>query len=167
MEGNDDMEESAAKTTTTATTATMTTTTSGPRKRPIVSPDPSRRHPEQLKGRANAVSGEVNFIQEEDIRLQTTRARLSNVLQRHEELKERLSRDTDKMIYARLQKEFDAARAAQTEEVYLDGEEWNDGLLATIRQRVLNFLTLSKCTWKQIERLCLETPLPYLSIISM
>ncbi|KAK9099848.1 hypothetical protein Scep_023278 [Stephania cephalantha] len=61
---------------------------------------------------------------------------VSNVLQRHEELKERLSRDTDKMIYARLQKEFDAARAAQTEEVYLDGEEWNDGLLATIRQRV-------------------------------
>ncbi|KAK9099855.1 hypothetical protein Scep_023285 [Stephania cephalantha] len=94
------------------------------------------KHPEQLKGRVNAVSGEVNFIQEEDIRLQTTRARLSNVLQRHEELKERLSRDTDKMIYARLQKEFDAARAAQTEEVYLDGEEWNDGLLATIRQRV-------------------------------
>ncbi|PIA40809.1 hypothetical protein AQUCO_02400107v1 [Aquilegia coerulea] len=75
-------------------------------------------------------------MQEEDARLDTTRARLNNVLKRHEELKERLSRDSDKMIYERLQKEFEAALAAQTEEIYLDGEQWNDGLLATIRERV-------------------------------
>ncbi|KAF9616231.1 hypothetical protein IFM89_029007 [Coptis chinensis] len=77
-----------------------------------------------------------NFMQEEDVRLETTRARLANVLKRHEELKERLSRDSDKMVYERLQKEFEVARAAQTEEVYIDGEQWNDGLLATIRERV-------------------------------
>ncbi|OVA00918.1 Centromere protein O [Macleaya cordata] len=96
----------------------------------------TRKQIEQLKGRSNAVTGEVNFMQEEDLRLETTRARLSNVLRRHEQLKERLSRDTDKMVYDRLQKEFDNARAAQTEEICLDGEQWNDGLLATVRQRV-------------------------------
>ncbi|PIA40814.1 hypothetical protein AQUCO_02400107v1 [Aquilegia coerulea] len=106
------------------------------RKKPILSPDYARRHLEQLKGRGYAVTGEVNFMQEEDARLDTTRARLNNVLKRHEELKERLSRDSDKMIYERLQKEFEAALAAQTEEIYLDGEQWNDGLLATIRERV-------------------------------
>ncbi|GMP87859.1 hypothetical protein CsSME_00040064 [Camellia sinensis var. sinensis] len=40
------------------------------------------------------------------------------------------------MIFERLQKEFEAARAAQTQEICLDGEQWNDGLLATIRERV-------------------------------
>ncbi|CAL9098025.1 unnamed protein product, partial [Musa textilis] len=91
---------------------------------------------EQLRRRPYALTGEVKFAQEEDIRLETTRARLSNVLKRHEELKERLSRDSDKMIFERLQKEFEAARAAQSEEISLDGEQWNDGLLATIRERV-------------------------------
>lgn len=80
--------------------------------------------------------GEVNFIQEEDVRLETTRARFSNVLKRHGELTERLSRDSDKMIFERLQKEFETARASQTQEVCLDGDQWNDGLLATIRERV-------------------------------
>ncbi|KAL5699409.1 hypothetical protein ACHQM5_030318 [Ranunculus cassubicifolius] len=47
-----------------------------------------------------------------------------------------LTGDSDKMIYERLQKEFEAAVASQTEEIYLDGEQWNDGLLATIRERV-------------------------------
>ncbi|XXG64452.1 hypothetical protein AAC387_Pa05g2406 [Persea americana] len=91
---------------------------------------------EQLKGRAWPLTGEVNFMQEEDLRLETTQARLSSLLKRHEELTERLSRDSDKLIFERLQKEFEAARAAQTEEIYLDGEQWNDGLLATIRERV-------------------------------
>ncbi|KAK4558756.1 hypothetical protein RGQ29_008148 [Quercus rubra] len=81
-------------------------------------------------------SSRKNFMQEEDIRLEATRARFSNVLKRHGELTERLSRDSDKMIFDRLQKEFEAARASQTEEICLDGEEWNDGLLATIRERV-------------------------------
>ncbi|CAK7354210.1 unnamed protein product [Dovyalis caffra] len=82
--------------------------------------------------------GEVNFMHEDDEndRLETARARFSNVIKRHAALAERLSRDSDKMIFERLQKEFEAARASQTEEVYLDGEEWNDGLLATIRERV-------------------------------
>ncbi|KAK1323207.1 hypothetical protein QJS10_CPA02g01507 [Acorus calamus] len=40
------------------------------------------------------------------------------------------------MIYERLTKEFEAARAAQTEEIKLDDEQWNDGLLATIREKV-------------------------------
>jgi centromere protein O len=75
-------------------------------------------------------------MQEEDIRLETTRARFSNVLKRHGELTERLSGDSDKMIFERLEKEFGAARDSQTEEICLDGEEWNDGLLATIRERV-------------------------------
>ncbi|XP_058199244.1 uncharacterized protein LOC131314547 isoform X2 [Rhododendron vialii] len=61
---------------------------------------------------------------------------VSNVLRRHGELTERLSRDSDKMIFERLQKEFGAARAAQTQEICLHGEQWNDGLLATIRERV-------------------------------
>lgn len=85
---------------------------------------------------SKAVMGEVNFMQEEDSRIETTRARFSNVLKRHAELTDRLSRDSDKMIFERLQKEFEAARASQTQEIYLDGEQWNDGLLATIRERV-------------------------------
>ncbi|XP_062098526.1 uncharacterized protein LOC133804375 isoform X2 [Humulus lupulus] len=77
-----------------------------------------------------------NFIQDDDIRLETTRARFFNVLKRHGVLVERLSRDSDKMIFERLQNEFEAARSSQTQEIYLDGEEWNDGLLATIREWV-------------------------------
>ncbi|KAK5830315.1 hypothetical protein PVK06_014109 [Gossypium arboreum] len=80
--------------------------------------------------------GEVNFMQEEDIRLETTRARFANVVKRHAQLTERLSRDSDKMIFERLQKEFEAARASQSQEINLDGEQWNDGLLATIREQV-------------------------------
>ncbi|THF95284.1 hypothetical protein TEA_018464 [Camellia sinensis var. sinensis] len=44
---------------------------------------------------------------------------VSNVLRRHSELTERLSRDSDKMIFERLQKEFEAARAAQTQGVII------------------------------------------------
>ncbi|KAF7817184.1 centromere protein O [Senna tora] len=97
-------------------------------------------------------------MQDDDIQLETTRARFASLLKRHGELTERLSRykdlvgtygyvailgkwsiaslDSDKVIFERLQKEFEAARASQTEEVCLDGEQWNDGLLATIRERV-------------------------------
>ncbi|XP_038884617.1 uncharacterized protein LOC120075366 [Benincasa hispida] len=81
-------------------------------------------------------SSRKSGLVDEDIRIETTRARFSNVLKRHSELTERLSRDSDKMIFERLQKEFEAARASQTQEIYLDGEQWNDGLLATIRERV-------------------------------
>ncbi|XP_072991686.1 uncharacterized protein [Typha latifolia] len=98
--------------------------------------NPPSEQLEHLRRRQNALTGEVNFVQEDDIRLETTRARLLNVLKRHEDLKERLSRDSDKLVFERLQKEFDAARAAQTEERSLDGEQWNDGLLATIREKV-------------------------------
>lgn len=80
--------------------------------------------------------GEMKFMQEEDIRLETTRARFANVVKRHAQLTERLSRDSDKMIFDRLQKEFEAARASETQEIHLDGEQWNDGLLATIREQV-------------------------------
>ncbi|CAM8962223.1 unnamed protein product [Rhodiola kirilowii] len=80
--------------------------------------------------------GEVNVSQEEDLRLETTRARFSNLIKRHEELAERLSRDSDKVIYERLQKEFEAARASVTQEILLNSDEWNDGLLATIREQV-------------------------------
>ncbi|KAK4755966.1 hypothetical protein SAY87_009723 [Trapa incisa] len=79
---------------------------------------------------------ELNLYQEDDIRLETTRARFSDVLKRHAELSERLSRDSNKMIFDRLQKEFAAARASQTQEIIVDGEQWNDGLIATIRERV-------------------------------
>ncbi|CAI9787127.1 unnamed protein product [Fraxinus pennsylvanica] len=80
--------------------------------------------------------GEVNFVQAEDAQLESTRARFSNVLKRHGALKERLSRDSEKTVFERLQREFEAARASQTQEIYLDGEQWNDGLLATIREQV-------------------------------
>ncbi|KMT17815.1 hypothetical protein BVRB_2g033540 isoform A [Beta vulgaris subsp. vulgaris] len=80
--------------------------------------------------------GEPEFIQDEDIRIDTTKARFRNVIKRHAELTERLSRDSDKMVFERLQKEFEAARASQTQEISLEGEDWNDGLLATIRERV-------------------------------
>ncbi|KAL3646161.1 hypothetical protein CASFOL_011341 [Castilleja foliolosa] len=91
--------------------------------------------------------GEVNFTQSEDVRLEATRARFSNVLKRHGDLMEKLSRilpqesvnflrDSDKTVFERLQREFEAAHASQTQEIYLDGEQWNDGLLATIRERV-------------------------------
>ncbi|CAN6459239.1 unnamed protein product [Victoria cruziana] len=77
-----------------------------------------------------------SFAQEVDFRLDTTRARLSNVLKKHEQLSDRLTRDSDKVTSDRLRKEFDDALNAQTEELHLDGEQWNDGLLATIRERV-------------------------------
>ncbi|GMG99193.1 hypothetical protein Nepgr_001033 [Nepenthes gracilis] len=83
-----------------------------------------------------ATMRELNIIHEDDVRLETTRARFQNVIRRHAELTERLSRDSDKMIFERLQKEFEAARASQTQEISLEGEQWNDGLLATIRERV-------------------------------
>ncbi|XP_077214943.1 centromere protein O isoform X4 [Tasmannia lanceolata] len=105
-------------------------------RRKVVTGDTAHKQLEQLKGRVYALTGEVNFIQEEDLRLETTRARLSNIIKRHEELTERLTRDSDKLVFERLRKEFDDARAAQTEEICLDGEQWNDGLLATIRERV-------------------------------
>ncbi|CAN6459240.1 unnamed protein product [Victoria cruziana] len=92
---------------------------------------------EHLKKPAHLLSGEVSFAQEVDFRLDTTRARLSNVLKKHEQLSDRLTRDSDKVTSDRLRKEFDDALNAQTEELHLDGEQWNDGLLATIRERVI------------------------------
>ncbi|KAK4760062.1 hypothetical protein SAY87_023193 [Trapa incisa] len=40
------------------------------------------------------------------------------------------------MISDRLQKEFAATCTSQTQEIVVNGEEWNDGLLATVRERV-------------------------------
>ncbi|KAL8130465.1 hypothetical protein V2J09_019620 [Rumex salicifolius] len=81
---------------------------------------------------SNLQSPKRSFMQEDDKGLETIRSRFQNVIKRHAELTERLSRDSDKMIFERLQKEFEAARSSQDEE----GDEWNDGLLATIRERV-------------------------------
>ncbi|XP_027904985.1 uncharacterized protein LOC114164489 isoform X2 [Vigna unguiculata] len=91
---------------------------------------------EQYPGRPFAIIGEVNFMQDDDNRLEITRTRFGSLLKRHGDLTERLARDSDKIIFERLQKEFEAARASQTEEICLDGDAWNDGLLATIRERV-------------------------------
>ncbi|CAI9101112.1 OLC1v1038366C1 [Oldenlandia corymbosa var. corymbosa] len=77
-----------------------------------------------------------NFLQDEESRLDLARTKFASVLKRHGELAERLSRDSDKMVFERLQREFEAARVSQTQEICLDGEQWNDGLLATIRERV-------------------------------
>ncbi|XP_074286847.1 uncharacterized protein LOC141612044 [Silene latifolia] len=79
---------------------------------------------------------QTNYAHDEDIPIDSIKARFRNVVKRHAELTDRLSRDSDKMIFERLQKEFDAAQASQTQEIYLEGEDWNDGLLATIRERV-------------------------------
>ncbi|BAH92564.1 Os04g0284100 [Oryza sativa Japonica Group] len=89
----------------------------------------------------------MTYIRDEDTRLETTRARLSNVLKRHEDLKERLSRDSDKLIFERLQREFEAARTAQTEEIPIDDEQWNDGLLATIREKTRSIWRLIGRPW--------------------
>ncbi|KAL1209004.1 hypothetical protein V5N11_034495 [Cardamine amara subsp. amara] len=80
--------------------------------------------------------GEMIVSLDEDSRLDTTRARFSSLLKRHQELTDRLTRDSDRMIFDRLNKEFEAARTSQMQEVFLDGEDWNDGLLATLRERV-------------------------------
>ncbi|KAM3297292.1 hypothetical protein ACQJBY_039256 [Aegilops geniculata] len=93
-------------------------------------------HGEQLRRRQHSLSELTHAREEDATKLETTRARLLNVLKRHEDLKERLSRDSDKLIFERLQKEFEAARVAQTEEISIDDEQWNDGLLATIREKV-------------------------------
>nr|GFC72411.1 centromere protein O [Tanacetum cinerariifolium] len=61
---------------------------------------------------------------------------VANLLKRHGELTERLSRDSDKTIFDRLQREFEAVHASQTQDLCLDTDQWNDGLLATIRERV-------------------------------
>ncbi|KAK9207726.1 hypothetical protein WN944_000072 [Citrus x changshan-huyou] len=106
------------------------------KKNPFLGESSTRKPLEHFSVRSYPAMGEVNFMQGEDIRLETTRARFSNVVKRHGELAERLSRDSDKLIFERLQKEFEAARASQTQEICLDGDQWNDGLLATIRERV-------------------------------
>ncbi|KAK6142370.1 hypothetical protein DH2020_022718 [Rehmannia glutinosa] len=80
--------------------------------------------------------GEMNFSQSEGVRLETTRARFAKVLKRHGQLTQRLSRESEKTVFERLQKEFEAARASQTQEICLVGDQWNDGLFATIRERV-------------------------------
>lgn len=99
---------------------------------------PSRNKFEQYAGRTYAPMGEVNFMQQQDddSRLDITRAKFGSLLKRHENLADRISRDSDKVIFERLLKEFESARASQTQEIYLDGEQWNDGLLATIREQV-------------------------------
>ncbi|KAH9760094.1 Centromere protein O [Citrus sinensis] len=106
------------------------------KRNPFLGESSTRKPLEHFSVRSYPAMGEVNFMQGEDIRLETTRARFSNVVKRHGELAERLSRDSDKLIFERLQKEFEAARASQTQEICLDGDQWNDGLLATIRERV-------------------------------
>ncbi|KAL0672518.1 hypothetical protein Bca4012_000498 [Brassica carinata] len=90
----------------------------------------------QLGALWKAKMGEMIVSLDEDIPLDSTRARFTNLLKRHQQLTDRLTRDSDKMIFDRLSKEFEAARASQSQEVCLDGEEWNDGLLATLRERV-------------------------------
>ncbi|CAF1696980.1 unnamed protein product [Brassica napus] len=90
----------------------------------------------QLGALWKAKMGEMIVSLDEDIPLDSTRARFTNLLKRHQQLTDRLTRDSDKMIFDRLSKEFEAARASQNQEVCLDGEEWNDGLLATLRERV-------------------------------
>ncbi|KAL3615331.1 hypothetical protein CASFOL_040992 [Castilleja foliolosa] len=79
---------------------------------------------------------ELIFSQDEDMHLEATRARFSNILKRHGQLTQRLSRNSAKPVCDRLQKEFEAALTSQTRELCLVGEQWNDGLLATIRERV-------------------------------
>ncbi|KAK4277085.1 hypothetical protein QN277_015137 [Acacia crassicarpa] len=108
------------------------------RKRPrkyLFSGDSSRKQFEHLAGRPYSIMGE-NFMQDGDLQLETTRTRFASLLKRHGDLTERLSRDSDKTIFERLLKDFEAAWASQTEEVCLDGEQWNDGLLATLREQV-------------------------------
>uniref|UniRef100_K3YKK9 Uncharacterized protein n=1 Tax=Setaria italica TaxID=4555 RepID=K3YKK9_SETIT len=46
---------------------------------------------EQLRRRHHSLS-ELTYARDEDAKLETTRARLSNILKRHEDLKDRLSR---------------------------------------------------------------------------
>ncbi|KAL6594264.1 hypothetical protein ACP70R_048457 [Stipagrostis hirtigluma subsp. patula] len=75
---------------------------------------PVHEHVEQVRRRQHSLS-ELTYARDEDAKLESTRARLSNILKRHEDLKERLSWDSDKLNFERLQKEFEAARAAQTE----------------------------------------------------
>ncbi|KAJ3679475.1 hypothetical protein LUZ60_017486 [Juncus effusus] len=90
---------------------------------------------ESFRRRFNVPTGEL-MAKEEDLRLDSARSKLTALLKRHDDLKERLSRDSDKLIFERLQREFEAARAAQTEEINLNDEQWNDGLIATIREKV-------------------------------
>eukprot|EP01018_Ginkgo_biloba_P007358 Gb_34425 [translate_table: standard] len=120
--------------------------------------DNTLKHLEQLRKQARALTGEVNF-EEEDMCLETTRARLSSVLKRHEQLRESLTREPERSLGERLQKEFEAARVSQEKEVCLDGEQWNDGVLATIRERVhmeADMRTLKGQTDGQQEHLFLE-----------
>ncbi|PUZ52125.1 hypothetical protein GQ55_6G245500 [Panicum hallii var. hallii] len=49
-------------------------------------------HVEQLRRRHQSLSELQTYARDEDAKLETTRARLSNILKRHEDLKERLSR---------------------------------------------------------------------------
>ncbi|XP_054798198.1 uncharacterized protein LOC129303134 isoform X3 [Prosopis cineraria] len=100
------------------------------RKRPkkyLFSGDSSRKQFEQLAGRPYSIMGE-NFMQDGDIQLETTRTRFASLLKR----------DSDKTIFEHLQIDFEVAQASQTGavEVCLDGEQWNDGLLATLREQV-------------------------------
>lgn len=97
--------------------------------------DNTIKHLEHLRKQARALTGEVNFEQE-DLSLETTRVRLSNILRKHEQLRENITREAEKSVHQCLQQEFEAARISETQEICLDGDEWNDGVLATIRERV-------------------------------
>ncbi|GLJ29267.1 hypothetical protein SUGI_0577200 [Cryptomeria japonica] len=97
--------------------------------------DNTHKHLEQLRKHARALTGEVNFEQE-DLGLDTTRIRLAGVLKRKEQLKENLTRETGKSLEERLRREFETARISETQEISLNDDQWNGGVLARIRERV-------------------------------
>ncbi|KAL0842911.1 hypothetical protein Bca101_016156 [Brassica carinata] len=89
--------------------------------------------------------GEMIVSLDDDISLDSTRARYESSQEAST-----IDRPSYETIFDRLSKEFEAARASQSQggicssvyslpssaEVCLDGEEWSDGLLATLRERV-------------------------------
>eukprot|EP00252_Welwitschia_mirabilis_P013910 TRINITY_DN3080_c0_g1_i1.p1 TRINITY_DN3080_c0_g1~~TRINITY_DN3080_c0_g1_i1.p1 ORF type:complete len:362 (-),score=70.17 TRINITY_DN3080_c0_g1_i1:283-1368(-) len=91
----------------------------------------------QLRKQIRALSGEVNFEQA-DLSIETTRLRLSHCLKRNEVLREAIMREREfeSNIHRQLKEEFEAARVNQSQEQTLEGDEWNEAIIATIRERV-------------------------------
>eukprot|EP00252_Welwitschia_mirabilis_P013911 TRINITY_DN3080_c0_g1_i2.p1 TRINITY_DN3080_c0_g1~~TRINITY_DN3080_c0_g1_i2.p1 ORF type:complete len:329 (-),score=65.82 TRINITY_DN3080_c0_g1_i2:395-1381(-) len=92
----------------------------------------------QLRKQIRALSGEVNFEQA-DLSIETTRLRLSHCLKRNEVLREAIMREREfeSNIHRQLKEEFEAARVNQSQEQTLEGDEWNEAIIATIRERIV------------------------------
>eukprot|EP00249_Psilotum_nudum_P019321 c27192_g1_i2 orf=268-1407(+) len=97
--------------------------------------DRTQKHLEQLTKQARALAGE-DLSEQEDFSWKTISARLASLQQRHTQLQEKMMSGSEKLADAQLRQEFADAQAEGTPVCDLEGEAWNDGVIATLREQV-------------------------------